>query len=308
MVVRIVLLAAFVVASSRVALATGAVKVVPVASAPLKLTGCRYEGVHRYSTVENSTTHRLRSFGVEWDAYDAHGVQLGGGELEYRLDAPLASGASGSYFEDVSVQQLGVRGQVADFHCRLAFASFDSGKRWRRGQPWKEPLVAHAHAPARLASESTPVPEMDEPNGKSTANENRRYDSPVPGAASSGLGIAHVEKLWGDNLPSGVYIHATMMLHGGASDERITSSRFAVIVNVANAGQRVYKGLPAPAPTYQKMNALGQMYDAFTVAPVEDLGSIGSLVVPAGADVRVTVTFGIGGLLANNDIKVALLR
>lgn len=304
--VRYALIAVAMALSAGAAVASESVKVVPVASAPLHLTTCRNNGIHRESSIENNTNRELRSFSVEWSAVDANAKFLGGGELEYRLDKPLAPGESGVYFEDVSTKQLGIQAHsAAHFRCRLASAAFDSGKKWSRGQRWTEPRVAHAKAPASVAA--APVaPDEPGPAGKlGTSVESGGVT--IPQVAPSTVALK-LEKVWGDNLPTGIYVHATLSLHGGSEDQLVDSTRFAVIVNLTSVGRRVYAGLNGPAPTYQKMNAFGQMFDAFTVAPVEDLGSIGSLNIPAGADVRVTVTFVIGGLLANNDIRVALLR
>lgn len=266
------------------ALAEPGVKVLS-ASAPLTITACRNDGNHRYSDVVNRTRHTLKSYEVEWDAYDAHGKNLGGASLEYQLDPALATGEQGSYFEDVSVEQLGVPSAhaVSRFTCRVVSATFTDGKKWTSGKHWAEALL--------------PMP------AARTADSGATGAAPQTVGAPGGSGAAlHIEVVnaWNDNVQGTLYVHDTILIHGAAANTTVQSRDFVLTMQLANGGQKSYPGMSQAAPTYSKINPMSQTPGvAFEVDPNMDLGSLGALVVPAQGAVKVTVTFAILETVAN---------
>ncbi len=274
-----------------------AAKVVAVPSAPVTLSDCRSDGERRYSDVTNRTKNEVRSFSVDWTLYDGHQKKLGGGELEYQLDPPLASGDSGSYFEDVPLDGFGIRSgaTVVRVTCRIAHASFAGGKRWARGEHWGGTLIAIGateHQDTAPASAPAPGAPM-------------HADDTIQVSSSSDLRIV-VVKAWNDLGNPGLFVHDEVLIQGGSSDVPITPANFVLTVKLANGGRKTYNAMTGPAPDYIKMNAMGILYPAHTVDPSNDLGAIGSLIVPAGGTVKVILTFpvpeGLANPTANNNV------
>lgn len=135
------------------------VKVIAVPLAPLELSSCSNDGAIRQSDIVNHAPYPLRSYTVEWKAYDDSNKELGGAGLEYQLDSPLGPGTSASFSETVTLVQLGVtRGPVDRYSCRIIGATFTGSKKWVIGDSWKEPLVPLASTPKGSAEASDPTP------------------------------------------------------------------------------------------------------------------------------------------------------
>jgi hypothetical protein len=90
------------------------------------------------------------------------------------------------------------------------------------------------------------------------------------------------------------------------ADSTVTPSDFTLTMMLADGTGRTYAGMTQAAPTYQKINPLGnQLITAYEVDPQTDLGRMGSVAVPAHGTISVTVTFMVPDAVANpNDNRI----
>ena len=106
---------------------------------------------------------------------------------------------------------------------------------------------------------------------------------------------------WNDTVSGNLLIHVAIEVQGGESDASLRASDITLTMALANGGKKTYVGMTSPAPTFQKLNPLGNApTTAYQVDPKEDLGRLGSLIVPAHGTVKVVATFLVGNDVVAN--------
>jgi hypothetical protein len=139
---------------------------------------------------------------------------------------------------------------------------------------------------------------------KLSAKEARRLE-PLTGATKGAQRPAislNVTNAWNDRgrTRSGaivLLVHVAVDVQGGGkTDATLRPDMLTLTMKLSNGGKKVYDGLTVGAPTYAKMNPLGKTATttAYEVDPKEDLGRLGSVIVPARDTVHVVVTFVVG--------------
>jgi hypothetical protein len=262
--------------SSGPASANPAVSAVAVSNAPIQVTKCSSDGNRRYTNVFNRTSESLKSFTERWIAYASGGKKVGAEDLEFDIDS-LASGDSGGYDQNVPTAAFTTgSGTVARFTCTIVAADFGDGTHWSSGKTWHGDLL----------------PLVAATNGRGTGSSNE----------SNGRLKFAVIKSWNDFSPGQYVVHDTLMITGAAGPTTISADRFVLNVTLANGGMQQFVGLTKAAPTYSKFNYFTKTNaDVGEVNPSEDLGALGSLIVPPHGTVIVTVSFIISAPLADPD-------
>ena len=92
-----------------------------------------------------------------------------------------------------------------------------------------------------------------------------------------------------------LFVHAALDIQGGSTDANLTPNMLMLTMQLSNGAKKSYGAMTQAAPTYQKLNPLGQTTQtAYEVDPKDDLGAIGSIIVPAHGTVHVIATFFVG--------------
>ncbi len=106
---------------------------------------------------------------------------------------------------------------------------------------------------------------------------------------------------WNDTVDGNLLVHVSLDVQGGPGDATLAPSNLSLMLALANGGKKAYTAMPVAAPTYQKLSSLGStMQTAYEVDPREDLGRLGSVIVPAHGTVKVVATFLVGSdVIAN---------
>lgn len=94
-----------------------------------------------------------------------------------------------------------------------------------------------------------------------------------------GYGLSFsVSNAWNDTANGQFFVHDTLVIHGGSSNVTITAGTFVLSIRMLHGGIVRLSGLMHAVPT---------------VSPSQDLGALGSLLVPAHGLVTTTVTFAL---------------
>lgn len=270
--------------------------IMPTIGAPLTIATCRdtvynngINGGSFYVNVANRTTHALLSVAIEFRYYDQDGTVIGERTLQTRLGTPLASADSGLYRFDNSMNLSEPVSAIVRASCRLQSAAFTGEKQWTYPQKWAEQLL--------------PIAANDGTNIGSSGD-----DHAAPLSAHPSLKMT-VSKAWNDSVNGALFVHDAVVIEGSDADATLTPGQLVLTMQLANGSKKQYFGLARPAPTYQKLNPLGSTtVTAYEVDPRNDLGAIGSLIVPAHGTVSVTVTFLVSDVVAdpsaNNTVAV----
>jgi hypothetical protein len=120
-----------------------------------------------------------------------------------------------------------------------------------------------------------------------------------------------VTNAWNDMVNGALFVHAAVRIDGAAQDANLAPTQFALTMRLANGAKKVYAAMSRSAPTFQKLNPLNvnTTTTAYEVDPKEDLGSIGSIIVPAHGTVHIVVTFEVDDTIADpNDNRQIILQ
>ncbi len=256
------------------------VTVVPVSNAPIAITKCKLGQMYwqQYTNITNRTTHALLNVTFRFNYFDADGAQIGTIDSVFNVDPPLVSGddqmVSTTQFPNLSEPQ----NAIARVTCRMEAASFTGMRKWAYGERWTEPL-------SRMPSQ-TGARERSSTSVSAGSVHDTKPDT--------GLSL-DVEKAWNDTVGGNLLVHAELSVHGGDTDMALRPERLALTMTLANNSSRSYHAMAQGAPTYQKFNPLGNTTTmAYEVDPSDDLGRLGSIVIPAHRDVKVIATFNVG--------------
>lgn len=268
------LAAAFLVCSPAIATTSGSV--VANSSSPIAPTQCHTDGDNRYVTLFNRTTSTLKTFTIHWSAFDSSGKKLGEADQDFTPDPPLKAAATDGYYGPIptSAFTTGPESSIARFSCAIDAAGFSNGSTWAPGKAWSGKLL--------------PVPSASSSKLAKTSGGNG-------GNVAHGIQVT-VSKSWTDvdstSNPPNYFIHDTLVIQGANREVTITGDQFLLTMHLTNGGIARFVGLTKAAPSYTKLNFAGN--DGITVPeidPSSDLGAIGSVIVPAGGTVTITVTF-----------------
>lgn len=276
--------------------------IVAVPNAPLTITNCKSpEWYSNFAAITNRTSHALLSVSVQIRYFDQDGTVIGQKTSSVNPNEPLATGDDAVYEWSGGTNLSEPTTAIAKITCRLQEAAFTGQKRWKLGQKWTEKLLP-------LKKQEL----QDEQGGTNVANtltSSPAALSPTVRARAPKVTIA-VVNAWNDTVGANLLVHVALDVQGGASDATITPANLTLTMSLANGGKKQYTAMPVAAPTFQKINPLGNTTTtAYEVDPKDDIGRLGSVIVPAHATVKVVATFFVGSDVvanANDNRQVGL--
>ena len=297
------ILAVFSFASSAIADQEVSSGIINVPNSPIVLTACKLRrndsrdvNVNGPVIVGNRTKHSLARLEIVYGFYDSENVRLDQRTHRYSLETPIISGDTatvqgGSQVYGTLYNTPQLLGRVT---CRVQSAEFSGNKHWQYGQPWNEKLVPLTTEQAATTSES----------GAGPLKAVRPQSSTLPKITVT------VANSWNDTNSGITIVHDTLVITGGDSDVAIRGSNFALTMALANGAKKSFAGLIQQVPRYSRIDPrTGNTVMAFEVDPREDLGVLGTVVVPAHGTVRLTVSFIMQDALANlSDIRAVTIQ
>ncbi len=185
-------------------------------------------------------------------------LKISPGQVGHVVDSSLPSSQSGSTL------------------CKLTYAEFVGPVEWRLGSPW--------HGRVYYTS-----PNLGPGGGGS-------YDNSPHSSATQQSGSTQVLAVWPTVIGNDVYLHVRYRFLV-RNDVTIRADEFRASFNLANGGILNVNGQDQAAPLVPRggegvFAALGEATDNVpSVDSSEDLGALGSLMLPAGRPVTVVVTF-----------------
>ena len=263
--------------------------IVNVPNAPIVITACKMSRPYSSSydvrgpvVIGNRTKHALAHVQIVYAFYDNENVRMYQTTQQYSLAEPVLTG-------DTATLQggAGLNGSpqlLSRVTCRVQAADFSGNKRWQYGQAWSEKLVPLTTEQTTTTSESGVGP-----------SQAIRTQSP----ALPKITVA-VANSWNDTVNGLTLIHDAIIITGGDTDTPVRGNNFVLTMSLANGAKKMIPGLTQQVPRYSKIDPrTGNNIMAYEVAPQEDLGALGTIVVPAHGTVRATVTFITNDALAN---------
>jgi hypothetical protein len=255
-------------------------------------TGNNWAGVG--VTFVNRSRHALIHASMELKYYDTEGVLIGRIQREYDINPPVESGEQGIFQDYFPYENLAEpASSIGKFTCTIIAARFSGLKSWSVDKRWNEPLVSGSDDQSFSQGQSS--------SGQSSSNDDsgNTPDSALDSAGASQSArpaiTLSVSNAWNDTVQGSVYVHTALDIHGGASDATLTPDMLMLSMKLANGGKRNYGASAQAAPTYQKISALSNTpITANEVDPKEDLGALGSLIIPAHGTVHIVATFFVG--------------
>lgn len=238
----------------------------------------------------NRSSHSLIDGSVEYRFFDRDNTQIGRTAYTYTPSETLSPQDTGTFNNNYIYVNLSEPvSAVSRVTCKLTGAHFTGRLTWKSGSAWQGgPL--------------SPVPKTEAARDDAAISANQTAAGPSSGAGAgrrSSLKF-EVEKAWNDVVRDGMWVHDALIIHGGENPVTIRPADFVLTMALANGAQKTYPGLATTAPTYQKYNAFTkETTTAYQIEPKTDLGRLGSLIVPAHADVAVTVTFAVPDQIAD---------
>ena len=256
-------------------------RIVAVPNAPVTLTHCESAMGFYLRAIDNATNRTdafLSSYTVRWTVYDHTGTVVGQSDLVNTFDTDLAPGDE-THSKGDAVNWSGPSSAVASVTCRLQAAKFEGGKTWTYGRTW----------PGKLA----PIQQMQSYQDGGSTVSGLGSTANVP-ASHPQVKLA-VSNAWNDMVQGALFVHAALDIQGGSTDANLTPNMLMLTMQLSNGAKKSYGAMTQAAPTYQKLNPLGQTTQtAYEVDPKDDLGAIGSIIVPAHGTVHVIATFFVG--------------
>ncbi len=280
-------------------------KIIATSTSPVALTHCvasqdAIGSVYVDSSAVNRSSIFLTSYVVRWYAFDHSGVGMGQQDYTYTFQSDLApndvtQSVQGVYFLTESLSAL------ASVSCRMESAKFEGGRSWTYGRPWSGHL--------------SPLPHQASSRERSTVVSR----VPVQPAASNGASVSagHVEatvtNAWNDMVNGLLFVHVALDVQAADAEATIGPQNVSLTMGLVGGARRTYQSIDVAAPTYQKLDPLGQNSSTqltYEVDPKEDLGALGFLHVAAHTKTHVVATFRIGsdGVTNPNDNRQVVVR
>jgi len=256
--------------------------IVAVPNAPVALTTCHLEHASPISVrvdgsvvIANRTTHTLASAQVRFVFFDTENTRMDQEDIGLPLTAPVAPGDVSTARVDIMFQ--GTATLLSRVSCRIESANFSAGKHWTYGQRWPEKLI-----PIRKEAMSF---SGGEGRGATAAQR------VTPAAARVQVTVTNA---WTDTVAGVLYVHDALAIVGRDAPTILRPSDLTLTVALANGATKTYQAMNGSAPTYLKLNPLGDTpTTAYEVDPTADMGRIGALTIPPHGTVTTTVTFAI---------------
>ena len=263
--------------------------IVNVPNSPIVLTACKMsrfnkssEGVSGPVVIGNRTKHALAHIQIVYSFYDTENVRMYQTTQQYSLSEPTLTGDTTTV--QAGVGFIGTAQLLSRVTCRVQSADFSANKHWMYGSPWSEKLVPLTTEQAGTTSESGAGP-----------LQTVRTQSPAPPKIT-----VAVANSWVDTVSGLTLIHDAIIITGGDTDTPVRGNNFVLTMSLANGAKKSIPGLTQQVPRYSKIDPrTGNNIMAYEVAPQEDLGALGTIVVPAHGTVRTTVTFITNDALAD---------
>jgi len=265
-------------------------RIEPSPNAPVVLTRCTSYPLQAMmgsgspigvSDAVNRSNKFLISYTIRWTLYDHEGSVMGQSTFVYSPKESLAPGdalraqnvqLAGAFSNIQTTEPLSALGSVS---CRLQAATFEGNREWAYGKPWNGKLSP------------LPRPELAANGGGDGAPTQTNGAPPRFGL--------NVTNAWNDMVQGSLVVHCAIDIQGGSSDATLTPQMLVLTMQLANGAKKTYGAMTQAAPTYQKLNPLGQTTQtAYEVDPKNDLGAIGSIIVPAHGAVHIIATFLVG--------------
>lgn len=270
--------------------------VIGARTSPVTLTRCHvkhapafFDGLAFNGT--NRTNHQLLSYAVTLRFYDAEQAPIGATTITDYPPAPVMPDDTAPYVAaGIAMSLSEPASAVSRVTCQVTAAAFTGNRVWSPHTTWPEKL-----RPLQQQLGDAPPPDHTKRNV-------------VTNAAPIGVFVANA---WNDAFTGGTIVHAAVVLAGGTVEKQVRPTDLMLTMYLANGGRRRYAGMAQPAPQYQRTNALlSTTTIAYEVDPAVDLGRMGSIIVPAHSNVRVTVSFYVADPVANaNDNRnVTIVR
>lgn len=273
--------------------------IVNVPNSPIVITACKLGrnggAVAGPVVIGNRTKHSLVQVQIVYAFYDNENTRMYQETSQMSFREPVLSG------ETYSAQQGDIyfRGPsqlLTRVTCRVQSADFSANKHWQYGQRWNEKIV-----PIVTEETASLQSDVDEHASSSVASANSRGSSQKVGKAVSPPVTITSTNGWNDTVDGNLLVHVALDVQGGTTDSTITPANLLLTMALANGGKKQYAALPVSAPTFQKMNPLGNTTTtAYEVDPKEDLGRLGSVIVPAHGSVKIVATFLVGSDVVAN--------
>ena len=253
---------------------------ITVPNAPFVLTQCESALGMLYLASDNATNRTdtfLSSYTVRWSIYDHAGNLIGQSDIENTFDSDLAPGDD-THSKRGALSWTGPSSAIGSATCRLQAAKFEGNKTWVYGRQWRGKL--------------SPAPQQSYQDSGATVSglgSTARVPSSHPQVKLA------VSNAWNDMLQGALFVHTALDIQGGSTDATLTPNMLMLTMQLSNGARKSYGAMTQAAPTYQKLNPLGQTTQtAYEVDPKDDLGAIGSIIVPAHGTVHVIATFMVG--------------
>lgn len=270
------------------------------AGTPVSITDCKvttdFYG-HASLNVYNRSDHFLASVTIRWTLYNHSGEMMGQGDQVYTLQDHAAPSDSALLNEGLNVKMSEPWTSVDRATCRLQAATFEGNRTWDYGRSWSGRL--------------SPLPQADSFHDDGSSGVSELGASTNLPRTKAQIALT-VENAWNDTVSGNMYIHVALNIQGGQGDSTLRPRMLRLAMSLANGTKKSYAAMESPAPRYQKINPLlsNTVTLAYEVDPKDDLGSLGSVTVPAHSTAHIVATFLVGDdVVANpNDNRQVSLR
>ena len=118
----------------------------------------------------------------------------------------------------------------------------------------------------------------------------------MPSITTSKIALA-VSNTWNDSVNGKLIVHVAIDVQGGDADAQVQPRNLMLTMASADGAKKAYRALTQTAP----ISPLGnQTQTAYEADPKDDIGGLGSVIVPAHGTAHIVATFLLGGgVLAN---------
>jgi hypothetical protein len=267
--------------------------VIATAGAPVTLTHCAasldmFADLSASGSLINRSDVFLTSYVIRWYQYDHVGNLMMSEDHSYGFGTDLAPNDTASANPINLSGSDEPRSALSEVKCRLESAKFEGGLTWTYGRMWHR----------RLAPMPPAESQLDAQPGTNAVTDATK-DPQQSDLSDVGVTVANA---WDDSVNGNLFVHVALDVRASSAAATITPPHVLLKMKLADGKDRVFAAMSDAAPTYQKLDPLGQnstTKTAFEVDPNEDLGKLGQVKIMADSRARIVATFAIG------DVSVA---